>query len=73
MNERNRGAQLWKLAIGFFVAATLAACAHQSTSRMDVESLLNAISIDDAGYVRSVVASGAASADGSTPNVSNIV
>jgi ankyrin repeat protein len=67
MNCRNRSARLWKLAIAFFVTVTLAACAHQSTSRLDVESLLNAISIDDAGYLRSVVASGAVSVDSKVP------
>jgi len=67
MNDRNRAARLWKLAAAFFVAAALAGCAHQSASRLDVESLLNAISTDDAGYVRKLVASGTLSVDSRVP------
>jgi len=67
MNNDSRAARLWKLATAFLIAATLAACAHQSTSRLDVESVLNAISIDDPGQLRSLVASGMLTVDSKLP------
>jgi ankyrin repeat protein len=68
MLNKNKTARLWKLACSCFIAAVLAGCAHQTgTSRVDVESLLNAIAIDDAGHVRDLVASGKASVDARFP------
>ncbi|MGE5465683.1 MAG: ankyrin repeat domain-containing protein [Methanocella sp.] len=64
----NSVVRLWTSGVAFLIAAVLAGCAHQSaTSRIDVESLLNAIAIDDAGHLRGLVDSGQLSVDTRVP------
>lgn len=68
MTERKRFARLGRLLAACLAAAVVAGCAHQGTnSRIDVASLLNAVAIDDAGYVRDLVTSGKATVDSRVP------
>lgn len=68
MHKNEPAARLLKLAISCLVAAVVAGCAHHgTTSRVDVERLLNAIAIDDAGHVRRLVDSGQLTVDTRVP------
>lgn len=64
MLHGGHAARSFRLAAFLVVVAILAGCAHSTrSSRVDLEALLNAIAIDDVGYVRNLVASGEATVD----------
>lgn len=68
MSRGKHGTSKWKRFAAMLLLLAVTGCAHQSTtSRIDADALLNAISIDDVGYVRHLVAAGQLAVDERVP------